>query len=382
MQANVSFTRARSAILAAGGLLCLITLSGCAGGGGGGGLSTPSPFVYPPSLEQATSSDTVDGFISPYKLDAAGTTISSVLPTVSGTAPSAGKITITVDAIPLSSTVEEPKFVVTFDSTTTNGSTLPSLLSSNPFSSPLDSLPSLTATGPCQDCLRVVTAPAKVNNVETATVTFIYLDPTSTSFPLRYSVLGLWAKPTTTSAGSPDPFWPEVGGAFSAGVLTRGIDLPTTGSAGYAGYFVGRYATSDATLPYSPGTYIVGANASATADFSARTVMFQTANTYIAPEAGGAAFAEPKLDLMSTPMTILAGSTTNSFTGSVGSKNLATGFFPSTTGKITGGFYGAPDTSTGLPSSPPELGGSLSVGNGVDKELVGGFALVKKTSTP
>jgi hypothetical protein len=266
-------------------------------------------------------------------------------------------------ALPTPSTDTEPAFVVTFN---------PADSTSTPLSlaSPLASLPTL----PCNGCLKTVTAPAIVNGLTTATVTFTYLDPTSASFPLTYSALGMWTKPTTTGTGGiQDSSWPEVGGAFSAGVLTRGIDLPTTGNASYNGYFIGRYAASGTftTLP-APGTYLVGANAHADVNFSAPgAVTFSTFNTMVTNEAGGTpAAAASGLDLASSTMTITRDPTSNSFTGSVG--NTLTGL----SGQIAGGFYGQPSTTA--PYAPPEMGGSLLVGNsGGTINMVGSFALKK-----
>ena len=376
VKATSRFACARSVFLAAGALLGLLTLGGCGGGGGGGGGNpdgiAPVAFVYPPSLAAATSTDNVDGIISPYALDSAGTTISTVNTTVFGTSPSVGKITITISDItlPLSGGTE-PGFVVTFDPT--SGSSTPN--------SPLESLPSIASSFPgsslpCTGCLKTTTAFAVVNGVTTTTmVTFIYLDPTSASFPLKYSALGMWTKPTDPL----NPSWPEVGGAFSAGVMTRGVDLPTTGSAQYEGYFIGRYATSVNQLPggadtsaHSAGTYIVGANASATATFGAAgSVMFQTTNTFITPEAGGGpAVAESRLNLTSTAMPIVPTSTSNGFAGAVGTG--ATGFFAGTPGNIAGAFYGPPSATT--PFAPPEAGGALSVSNST-QSMVGSFAV-------
>ena len=360
MQVNVSFTRARSAILAAGGLLCLITLSGCAGGGGGGGLSTlPSPFVYPKLTDATPSDTTVDGFISPYALNA--TTLTSTTPSVSGTSPSKGIITINVDTIELPDGTSEPAFSVQFDPSASTAS-----LSNSPFGSSY-------LSPACTDCLKTATAAAS----DSSTVVFTYLDPSV--FLLNYSVLGIWEKPTNVSS-----VWPYVGGAFSAGVLTRGIDLPTTGSGvNYSGYFIGRYVTSatagaTGTLA-NPGTYLVGANASATADFAARTVSFSTTNTHIALDSGGSLGTTPipvsGLDL-NAAMTInsasYTSSTSNSFGGTATTSSVSAGL----SGPIQGGFYGPPATSGDF--APPELGGSLSVTNSLkDQSMAGSFALKK-----
>ena len=353
MQTVCNLSPARSILLAAGAFLCLITLGGCAGGGGGSSSTLPVPFVYPTSLKDATSSDTVDGFISPYSLDTTTNGLVSTTPSVSGTSPSAGTITIMVNPIklPLPSTATEPAFSVKFD---------PASLSASPvLNSPLDSL--LT---PCPDCLKTVTVNTLTGNP--APVTFTYLDPSAIG--LNYSVLGIWEKPTTTGiGGAQDSDWPYVGGAFSAGVLTRGIDLPTTGSASYSGYFLGRYVTSVASGPAAPGTYLVGANASATANFGAGTVSLSTSGTFIAPDSGGIPFAMSGLDLTANTMPIVRDPTSNSFGGNASTTS-------GLSGPIQGGFYGPPATTGDY--APPELGGSLSVTNGTES-MAGSFALKK-----
>lgn len=324
--------------------LVLTALAGCAGGGGGDPASlngvVPVAYAYPASIASATSTDTVDGFMSPYALDPTTPDLVSVLPTVSGTTPSTGTIAITVQAIPLPSGSEEPAFVVTFD---------PASGSLSPFDGVLG----------CTGCLKTATVQASyVGGGDAGQVTFTYLDPASAS--LTYSVLGMWAKPTA------DAVWKEVGGAFSAGVLTRGIDLPTTGSASYGGYFIGRYVTSG-SYP-APGTYFVGADASATADFGAGSVLFWTSNTKIVPEAGvSTPTSRNDLNLTSTSMPITRTSTSNSFAGT------ATTQSGGLSGQVAGAFYGQPATTS--PYAPPEVGGSLAVTNGTDRSMVGSFGL-------
>ena len=382
MQANVSFTRARSAILAVGGLVCLITLSGCAGGGGGGGLSTlPAPFVYPNTLADAKSGDTVDGFMSPYAIDGSTSELVSVSPSVSGTTPSQGKISITINDIivpqppPVYAITAERGFTVTFDSNSTSGTLLWLSSSNNPFESLLT---------PCNSCLKTALAPATYisDGSSAGKVTFTYLD--SAAMGLTYSALGLWTKPSSLSSS-----WPEVGGAFSAGVLTRGVDLPTTGSANYQGYLIGRYVTSEAIASstfnggYPAGSYIVAASASATADFGANAITsFSTTDTHIAPDSGGTAIAESRLNLSTFATLPINRKTTdngNEFEGTaVLSTDTVSGVFTGSPGKIAGGFYGKPDTSK-TPYAPPELGGSLSVTNDTGTQsMVGSFAMTKQ----
>jgi len=376
MRTRSRFLSGRRGALIPAALSWLLALAGCAGGGGGGSIpdNTPVvPFAYPPSLAAATSTDNVDGFISPYALDTLGKSISPVTTTVFGTSPNAGQIAIAVGDIvlPSPSGLTEPGFVVTFNPADSSST----LLTNSPLNS-------LSLTPPCNNCLKTVTAPATVNGVTTATVTFTYLDPTSAAFPLTYSVLGIWAKPTTTGTNSGlDLSWKEVGGAFSAGVLTRGIDLPTTGTASYDGYFIGRYATSvdNLTPGVLAGNYLVGANAHAGVDFSitgAGGVTFNTSNTQISGGGLVTPVAESRLDLTTlTPMTITRTSTGNSFQGTVVSN--ATGFFQSapTNPNVVGAFYGPPATTA--PFAPPEAGGALSVTNGSTQSMVGSFALKK-----
>jgi hypothetical protein len=335
--------------------LGLITLGGCGGGGGGGFANVPPvPFVYPTSLADATSSDTVNGFISPYAINTPTQQLVSTTPTVSGASPSAGTITITVNAITLPDSSTEPAFSVTLD---------PSASATALMNSPLDNL-----SPACTGCLKTATAQAMVSGSPSSTVTFTYLDPSA--FLLNYSVLGIWEKPTTNGSLA----WPGVGGAFSAGVLTRGIDLPTTGSATYTGYLIGRYVTSVTSGPAAPGTYMVGANASATANFGAGgTVSFSTSNTNIALDSGGTLgipFAMSDLNLTASMMPIVSTSTANSFAGTASTTTSGL------SGPIHGGFYGPPATSGDF--APPELGGSLAVTNtSHDQNMAGSFALKK-----
>ena len=330
---------------------------------------TPVAYTYPSSLSSATSSDTVNGFMSPYALDPTTHQMDSVLPVVSGTTPTTGQIAITVADILLPGGAgTEPSFVVTFGYTGTAGTPL------------LNSPTPLDEVG-CSGCLKTETAPATrlSDGTSAGSVTFTYLDVTSSSFPLNYSTLGLWTKPSTVV---PPSAWTEVGGAFSAGVLSRGVDLPTTGTADYSGYFLGRYVTSDLTP--APGTYLVGANAQAHVDFSGPGVTFSTSNTYIQLEGSTSApLLERGLDLSTiVPMPITRTSTSNSFSG-VNTSGVNTPLTTTTstiftatdaTGQIGGAFYGPPASTA--PYAPPEMGGSLAVRNSTNTQsMVGSFAL-------
>lgn len=320
----------------------------------GGGTATLEPFggIYP-ELAAATAADTTSSSAS-YAIVPASNQLAPVSTTVAvePNTPSSGQITLNVGDVPLS-VGTEPGFSVTIDT---------SLLL------PLANSPLAALAPACSNCL--------VSGLATAsdgrTVRFLYLDPAATAFSLRYSTLGLWSKPAALPAAAGT----EIGSVFSLGVMTRGRDLPTSGSANYSGYFVGRYAISatGVGLP-TPGVYAVGANARVQVDFSgAGSVTFSTLNTNIALDSGGLLgmpVAEPRLDLITgTPMSITRSTTANSFSGTVTTRTPGMGL----TGTLTGTFYGKPSST--IPAAPPELGGTLAVGNtGATQTMVGGFAL-------
>ncbi|HVC10779.1 MAG TPA: transferrin-binding protein-like solute binding protein [Burkholderiales bacterium] len=153
------------------------------------------------------------------------------------------------------------------------------------------------------------------------------------------------------------------------------MDLPTTGTAAYNGYFIGRYVTS---TPFpAVGTYVVGANANAQVDFSgAGAVTFSTSYTHISKELSGGGLGSPQqvlgLDLSSAPMTISRTTMSNSFAGGAGT--LTNAFGMGANGQIAGAFYGPPASTA--PYAPPEMGGSLAVSNPTNTQsMVGSFAL-------
>jgi hypothetical protein len=349
MEANNDDFSGRSGALIAGTLSALLALGGCGGGGGGGGGSAAG-FSYPSSLAAAKSTDSVSGFVAPYALDPDPVTpaLVSVPLTVVAVGSVTGTLTFTVEAMQLPSGAGiEPRFVVPFN---------PATSGMNLSNTPLDGLS-------CADCL--ITQPVVGN------VTFTYLGPAS--FPLNYSTFGMWSKPSSQS-----PSWPEVGGIFSAGVLTRGIDLPVTWvPTHYDGYFIGRLSTSDTTASYPVGTYLVGAHAHAVVD-SSGGVTFTIVSTNIFQEMSGGGLAapilSPELSLTSTAaMPINRSSTTST---QFGPGELTTSPLVMA-GEIKGAFYGPPAGTAG----PPELGGSLAVQNSSQaptQSMLGSFALKKQ----
>jgi len=319
-------------------------LAGC-GGGGGGGPIKPDDYPYP-TLATATSADTGSGLHANYALDATTKQFIAVTAATVDAAvnsPAADQITLTVANFSGEAfSVTLP--IATLGTTPLAGSPLPA---------------------GCPNCLRVPTVAPTASDGKT--VSFIYLD--SAAAGLQYSTLGLWTKEKSTddTLGITNIF---VGGAFSLGVLTRGVDLPTVGTASYAGPFVGRYV--DGT-----NTYLVGANASASADFGARAVSFSTTSTQIARDLGGGALAAPAAEArLNLTGTLNYAPGTNQLAGTVFTSSVPAGGF-GMTGTIQGAFYGPP-ARTATPAAPAELGGTLTATDaaiGGTKQLNGAFAL-------
>lgn len=329
-------------------LAFLAVLGGCAGSGGGpAGIPPPFGSGYP-TLANATSADTGPGISATYTSATANEFVSvPSFVAVEANVPGPGQIKISVRGVPVPGGTEPDFFFVVNTAALTD-------LANSPLTGG-------TLSPACASCLRRGTVIAE----DGQTVTFLYLSPAAAGF--SYSTLGLWSKPSDVSAL-------QIGGAFSLGVVTRGSDLPSSGTANYAGFLVGRYATSDTDVGApTPGIYAVGANASAQVTFGpAGRVSFRTLNTQIRPEgvggALGAAQTATHLDLNAPPMPISGDATTNAFSGPV----ITTGGLA---GSLGGAFYGRPDTAT---SVPPEMGGVVSVNKSVvggTQTMVGGFAL-------
>ena len=321
---------------------------------GGAGVVQPGGYVYP-ELSAALPADTGSGLQQGYVLDegtkqltqAGAASIAAAVNT-----PGPDQITLSVNNL----AGETFSVILPVSSLVT-------------VTTPLVNSP--IASG-CAECLRVPLTPPIASDGKP--VRFVYLDPAAAG--LQYSTLGLWSKEKSSDdASSISNIF--VGGAFSLGVLTRGSDLPLTGSASYAGPFVGRYVDATAADPVNRATYLVGADASASANFATRSVSFSTTSTRIARELAGGALAVPvaesRLDLSGTLSYVSA---SNLLAGSVATQSAPAGFAMS--GSAQGAFYGPP-ASSAVPTAPAELGGTLSAGN-VDgtRQLNGGFALKRQ----
>jgi hypothetical protein len=169
---------------------------------------------------------------------------------------------------------------------------------------------------------------------------------------LQYSALGLWECETCPGVA------PSVGGYFSMGAITQGSDIPISGSATYNGKLIGTYADSSKV-------YTVGANATATADFTftSPSVMLTTSNTVIVEKGTTNQTSRSDLNLSGT-LTYQGG--TNHLTGNLTTGNGGNGM----SGPASARFYGP---------QAAELGGTFFVKNASNTEqMVGGFALKKQ----
>jgi hypothetical protein len=176
-----------------------------------------------------------------------------------------------------------------------------------------------------------------------------------------YSALGTWQH-------RPDPnSFVFFGGSGVVGVATRAADLPRTGTASYAGPFLGRYNDDG-------DQYLVSASARSLANFGTGVVSFETTGTQVNDVGGtpGGTRPNPGLDLTGS-MTFQSsgGARQNSLRGPVSTKPGGEGL----TGEVRGVFFG-PSSPT---SAPPELGGSVAASRpepgGEGRGLTGGFTM-------
>jgi hypothetical protein len=279
-------------------LSCVLTACGGGGGGGGGVVGTSStlaPFVRWSSLEAGKtyeiSGDSAQGT---YTWDSATDKITN----------------ITVGA-----QQSGAKFTETFDS---NGI--------------IQSVRIQTAAGTDisfsrgVDTFGVLVVNNNINAVISADGTKYVLAPEPTAMGWEYQAYGIWVTGAGTGSGTY--------GAASVGAQTPAGSIPTSGMALYQGNAAGRYV--DAAGNY----YFAGANMSAGATFSNRTLVFNTSNTSIVPDLNPSTspISAPNLNLSGT-LTYGAGS--NQFTGVIATAGGVSGVATSPMlGSATGRFYG------------------------------------------
>ena len=184
-----------------------------------------------------------------------------------------------------------------------------------------------------------------VDTTNTAGIDIVNTDPATGGVNWTYQSFGDWGCSTCTKGRS---------GWFSTGVPTA-TALPAAGTATYSGMAKAGY------IDAAGAAHDVHANMSATADFATRTIAFSTTATQTAAvnyqtNAVSPPVANNGLN-MTGNLTYAAGS--NTFAGPVTTANgLA--------GEAVGRFYG-PGIAVATPSkvvgSPPEIGGTFSVGN-------------------
>lgn len=160
-----------------------------------------------------------------------------------------------------------------------------------------------------------------------------------------YQSYGVWISNLNSSSGT-------VGGG-SAGTLTTGAAIPTSGSANFSGTSAGTYTSS------SGNAYLTGSSMSASVNFATRSLSFATTGTQILLSNG----SWQSTSGLNTTGTLSYGSGSNLVTGS----NLATagggGVAAMTGGTVTAKFYGP---------SANELGGTFAVRAGAGVESYAG----------
>ena len=201
-----------------------------------------------------------------------------------------------------------------------------------------------------------------VNIPPNTTMNISRADLSGTFASFDYSALGTWQH------RPPPPFGPFFGGSAVTGMATRAADLPRTGTASYAGPFLGRYNDDG-------DQWLVSASARSLANFGTGVVSFETAGTQVTDSRG--AFANPYLDLTGS-MTFLSsgGARRNALRGTVTSKPDALGNSLGLRGELRGLFFG-PSSPT---SAPPELGGSVAAQGALEpggegRGLTGAFTM-------
>lgn len=300
-------------------ILCFLILFGCGGGGGGGiGVGVVNPYTdlsqpLSSSVGLATQSSnfTVSSPYATSPLNFSGNTVALTVD------PYGIKITVNdVNGLPYSETFAAADLVGRVDFYTFDG----------------------TATTP----ITQLAAYSKTDIYSTRSL--LYFVPSASLF--RYSTLGYWEHVRSDGLVN--------AGFVSAGIPTVGADIPTTGTATYTGFSLG--ILNDGTQ-----NYYVGATASASADFGARTIAFTTADSAKAPVSNpSAAVSDPTLNLSGT---LIYSAGANGFSGSLSTGD--TGANGVLTGTASGQFYGP---------AAVEMGGAYQLQGGSAK-MAGGFAL-------
>jgi hypothetical protein len=185
----------------------------------------------------------------------------------------------------------------------------------------------------------------------------LLVDPEgSAALGLQYSTMGVWEYDAATPGTKGIQ-----GGVFSIGVLTAGADIPTTGTASYAGRLVGTYSDG------AGQRWSVGADAAATANFGARTVDLTSSSSVRVPQGGGTLTPDAGLNITQGRFAYSSGTNVLDTSNLGGAPVLTQGY--GMQGRGLAYFYGP---------QAVELGGSVFVDNGANQQMTGGFALKKQ----
>ncbi len=158
-------------------------------------------------------------------------------------------------------------------------------------------------------------------------------------FGWNYQSFGIWTTGAGTGSGTH--------GAMSAGAETAGSAIPTAGTATYTGYAGGRYVNAIGQY------WFTGANMSADANFTTRSIAFSTTGTTVTPDL----VAQTANNNLNMTGTLSYSAATNNITGNI----TTTGGL---TGTVTGRFYGP---------SAQEIGGVFSASSGSLEKYGGAF---------
>ena len=170
--------------------------------------------------------------------------------------------------------------------------------------------------------------------------TLVSIDAIPSAYSFQYQIYGAWGSYGSSNLAS---------NAVSLGSPSTGAGIPTTGSAtvscSSSGYFVG----------LAKNAFLTNATMSATINYAAGTITFNTSNTGMLGGPLGYPISDNTLDLSGGSITYTVG--TNVLTGIVFSAN-------NMIGPVNGLFYG-PNAN--------ELGGTYAITNTLVGTMVGGF---------
>ncbi len=279
--------------------LAACTLAACGGGGGGGGVR-PGPAPLP----DGTNRD----------LTAVGTPTAMTVGAISRMETSTGAYV--------------PQ--ITFSNAPTVRVAIPALGVDDTFTQ-ADFVSTNVVSG-----VQIPTARRSDSN---GVRTFTYIVPSNGASGLRFSSLGVWDR-ADLATGTINQM-----AAISFGGRTLGSDVPTTGTGTYQGFLIG-------TAIETGGQFGISAGATATADFGARSIAFQSTGSTKTDRATGVTVGDTGYNVTGT-LTYSAGS--NTLAGNVTSAN-------GKTGSAAGAFYGPQAAEMGVTFSLSSAGTQPFVG--------------------